>query len=43
VNDQPSGRGVESYPDGSRYEGNFVNGMKDDENGRYYWPNEKIY
>lgn len=43
VNDQPNGEGVEIYPDGSRYEGSFVNGVKEDNSATYKWANGKTY
>lgn len=43
VNDKPNGEGVELYPDGSRYEGHFVDGVKNDDNAAYRWANGKVY
>ncbi|GAA6230276.1 ankyrin repeat and MYND domain-containing protein 1 isoform X1 [Lates japonicus] len=36
------GRGVQEWPDGSRYEGEFVNGFKHGK-GRYTWRNGEYY
>jgi hypothetical protein len=36
------GKGVETWPDGRRYEGDFKNGKKDGE-GTFEWPNGVKY
>ncbi|XP_036971798.1 ankyrin repeat and MYND domain-containing protein 1 isoform X2 [Acanthopagrus latus] len=36
------GLGVQEWPDGARYEGEFVNGFKHGE-GKYTWPNGEYY
>jgi hypothetical protein len=36
------GKGVESWADGRRYEGDYKGGKKDGE-GTFYWPNGQIY
>lgn len=41
--DIPNGKGKETYPDGAVYEGNFVNGRKEDANGVYRWRSGKKY
>ena len=33
----PNGYGVYTWPDGSRYEGDWLNGVKNGR-GKYYWP-----
>ena len=35
------GLGVQEWPDGARYEGEFVNGFKHGE-GKYTWPNGEV-
>ncbi len=37
-----TGKGIFAYPDGSRYEGNFLNGYPEGE-GTFYYPNGDLY
>lgn len=41
--DKPHGKGKQTFTDGSFYKGNFVNGLKEDDNAVYQWPNGKVY
>jgi hypothetical protein len=36
------GKGIETWMDGRRYEGDFKNGKKDGE-GTFYWPSGQTY
>lgn len=42
VNDQPEGRGIEYYADGSRYEGDFRFGRKEGR-GIFFWKDGTVY
>ena len=37
-----TGQGIETYPDGSRYEGNFKDHQKDGQ-GKLYYPDGRFY
>ena len=41
-NDEKNGHGVETFPDGSKYDGNFVNG-KNQGKGVFTWPDGSKY
>jgi len=34
--------GVETWPDGSRYEGDYVDGKKEG-NGKFYWSDGNVF
>ena len=43
LHDKPHGKGIEISKDGCRYFGKFVDGLKEDDNAVYEWPNGIIY
>ena len=41
-NDQPHGKGVEFWPDGSEFEGTYYKGLRHGQ-GRFTWPDKSVY